>query len=708
METQGGSAPAAGLQWRPVRKERKGNGAGAGPANRQLPRPPASPATACDPVPTVRLSRVAALCLAASLGCAGIGGEPAEELGHRMTYQEFRAQAFVEPESGTFIVDGDTPLADEKHLREFYDRFVAADRLIIDTVGGVDNRWSAKQKKALTFCVSKAFGSRYPEVLEAMTAAAGAWESAADLRFVHLEAEDGRCDEENEAVLFDVNPVDVGGQYIARSFFPNTRRAQRNVLIDRSAWDSSQPDLAGVLRHELGHTLGFRHEHTRPEAGACFEDDNWRPLTDYDAKSVMHYPQCHGTAGWALALTEKDRQGARSVYGAPGGGAVPSAPPEPAPADGAPVTDVFEGEVGYGQKWERGPFAVAPGSEVEVLMSGEGEPDLYVRFGAAPTTARFDCRPFLDGATESCRLTVPTGQSRLYLMVHGYDDAQFEISVTYTPPSSQPPTRLNLKVEESSVRPGASIHLTLEMSFAFPSALTGQILLDGQPAGTVAIAAGKKSVAFEVLAGSREETLEIELRVGALSAQTRVAVEASSSGLLLNEIDVDQPGIDNAEFIELVNAGSAAVDPKALAVVLVDPSGAEIDRFALSSAGALAAGKRLVLAPKKLAVASGASVIRFTGAQTNRIPNYAPLGVALIDTKTKRVLDALSVGGRISAARIVGFAGAVDLVRGTPVKDMDSAKTAGTLARRQDGQDSGSADADWHFTGTPTPGKSNR
>ena len=72
--------------------------------------------------------------------------------------------------------------------------------------------------------------------------------------------------------------------------------------------------LTGVLRHELGHTLGFRHEHTRPESGTCFEDNNWRALTAYDSSSVMHYPQCNGTQNGDLVLTNLDKTGAHALY----------------------------------------------------------------------------------------------------------------------------------------------------------------------------------------------------------------------------------------------------------------------------------------------------------------------------------------------------------------------------------------------------------
>jgi hypothetical protein len=73
--------------------------------------------------------------------------------------------------------------------------------------------------------------------------------------------------------------------------------------------------LTGVLRHELGHVLGFRHEHTRSTASGCYEDGNWRALTStYDRYSVMHYPQCNGLQTGDLVLTSLDKSGARSLY----------------------------------------------------------------------------------------------------------------------------------------------------------------------------------------------------------------------------------------------------------------------------------------------------------------------------------------------------------------------------------------------------------
>jgi hypothetical protein len=113
--------------------------------------------------------------------------------------------------------------------------------------------------------------------------------------------------------VFSVEPVQTS-QYIARAFFPSTPDRQQNVLIDDSIWTSGSWTPTNIIGHELGHVLGFRHEHTRPEAGTCFEDNNWRPLTPYDSSSVMHYPQCNGTSD-DLSMTSVDVAGVVALYG---------------------------------------------------------------------------------------------------------------------------------------------------------------------------------------------------------------------------------------------------------------------------------------------------------------------------------------------------------------------------------------------------------
>jgi serralysin len=235
-----------------------------------------------------------------------------------MTYEEFKNTAIVEEEGG-FVVDGDIYLQSEDELQAFYSNHVAADLgrqkdgLAVYYLG-YDVKYSSTQARNLTYCVSSSsFGSRYSTVVNAMNNAAAAWEATANVNFIHSSSYDSNCTASQTGVFFDVRQTSTTS-YLARAFFPNASRSSRNILISTSAFSSTRYSLAGILRHELGHVLGFRHEHTRSTASGCYEDSNWRGLTPYDRYSVMHYPQCNGLNTGDLVLTSYDKQGARALY----------------------------------------------------------------------------------------------------------------------------------------------------------------------------------------------------------------------------------------------------------------------------------------------------------------------------------------------------------------------------------------------------------
>lgn len=267
---------------------------------------------------------VLGLGVASSAGCA-VDAEPIvdENVGSSvMTWEQFLETVYQEPDTGFYIVDGDIPLHSERELEQFYEKNVLQKNgLAVYRVNNADVKWNDTQKVNITYCVSSSsFGTNYSAVVTAMNNAAAAWEAAANVNFVHLSAQDSNCTASNTNVVFDVRQV-TGGSYLARAFFPNSARSGRNVLIDTTSFGTITPwTLTGVLRHELGHTLGFRHEHTRVSTNSCYEDNQWRQLTAYDSSSVMHYPQCAGTQTGDLVLTQLDKDGAVSLYGAVGGG----------------------------------------------------------------------------------------------------------------------------------------------------------------------------------------------------------------------------------------------------------------------------------------------------------------------------------------------------------------------------------------------------
>lgn len=156
--------------------------------------------------------------------------------------------------------------------------------------------------------------------------------------------------------------------------------------------------------------------------------------------------------------------------------------------------------------------------------------------------------------------------------------------------------------------------------------------------------------------------------------------------LVLNEIDYDQVGTDTGGFVEITNVGDATATLDGHAIVLVNGGdGSEYARKALS--GTLAPGAYLTVE---------------TDAQ-----NGAPDGVALVDTSSATLVDALSYEGEIRAAQIDGAT--FDLVEGTPLpaEVADSNTIEGSLARLPDGTDTNNAASDWGFTTTTTPGAAN-
>ena len=237
------------------------------------------------------------------------------------TFEQFKAST-VRDADGQYIVNGDEPVAGAGALRSYYEGMVGTATpkanpagLVVNTVGGSDDVWPQARVGNLTYCVSNDFGARKNALVRAAARGTSLWENAStSIDFVRVRSADANCTTRNGAVVFSIEPT-RSQAFIARAFFPSSPDARRNVLVNPVSLLTT-PDWSpgNILGHELGHTLGFRHEHTRPEAGICFENLNWRPLTDYDSASIMHYPQCNGTST-DLSFTALDGEGAQALYG---------------------------------------------------------------------------------------------------------------------------------------------------------------------------------------------------------------------------------------------------------------------------------------------------------------------------------------------------------------------------------------------------------
>ncbi|MEK6320118.1 MAG: hypothetical protein AABN33_00400 [Acidobacteriota bacterium] len=245
---------------------------------------------------------------------------------------KFDAYKATLPKDGSYyVVEGDLLLT-EAELQDYAvgkanpdtqeKRVVPNSELLVNLLqDGKKDYYEDVSQRTLTYAVDRQSfpnKSRYDQLVKNVRRAAGEWQSACQtcqIKMVHVTEHD--ASPSTEKVNFIVRYHDSGGDYIAAAFFPHYAPLRRNLNIDPSYYTTSF-DKVGVLRHELGHVLGYRHEHIQGVPGCYVEDDRWEPLTRYDPNSVMHY-FCGGGGSMKLKITKSDKLGHQKLYG-PGGG----------------------------------------------------------------------------------------------------------------------------------------------------------------------------------------------------------------------------------------------------------------------------------------------------------------------------------------------------------------------------------------------------
>ncbi len=182
---------------------------------------------------------------------------------------------------GYYIVDGDIRMTEPDVRQMVRDRQSALKggkpwpdsakqgELIVNTENGVPTCYKSEGERRLTYAIDKGSFAAAPEqnafekIQEEIQAAAAEWEKACpecNIRFERVPNTSPRQGDAN----FLVRYVGNQGALIASAFFPKDLPPKRYVDI-ALAYYTAGYDRIGVLRHELGHVLGYRHEHVRPE-----------------------------------------------------------------------------------------------------------------------------------------------------------------------------------------------------------------------------------------------------------------------------------------------------------------------------------------------------------------------------------------------------------------------------------------------------------
>ncbi len=221
-----------------------------------------------------------------------------------------------------YIVEGDLLLTEEEvfdHIK-IKNKPSQNNKIVVTRINGKLSTIENPDDIRYAIIKESFSSSEYPKVVQYMHKATTGWAGICNVRFNHVQELDDRLspNANPDNLTFVVEKLKVQkDNLLASAFYPNYEKERRRIFITPKFF-STKVNKTGILRHEIGHILGFRHEHRRSEAPEYCkkgsEDvENFEPLTDYDPMSVMH-AICGRFGSRKLNFTESDSLGASMVY----------------------------------------------------------------------------------------------------------------------------------------------------------------------------------------------------------------------------------------------------------------------------------------------------------------------------------------------------------------------------------------------------------